>query len=241
MQEVQITTLMKKAENTIILEPGDKLFRYGLNDGYPNKWDCNIHSLEYYCEEYGDKNQIGALFFYDNETAALQVLSAAINNQKEKSNVIKSATITRTELVKEITLLDLESGIDRCTNMLSCLYELGIDVLIDDFYNYQKREKYSSIREPFFKLYSDNYKERMSSATIVDDFFLRLPPLLGQSLTDFKNGHVFKNLLTEHGFDGYVFMEEFSSNTYCLLSAEVLSEPKHRQVNIIDEIGQWLQ
>ena len=227
---------MKKKDDIVILEPGDKLFRYGLNSTFPDQWDSNEHSIEYFSEEYGHKNQIGAFFFYDNKTAALQVLSAAIDKQKRNGKLITVATISTTEVTKEITLLDLESGINTCTQMLTCLYNLGIDVVTDDFYNYHDKEKFSSIREQFMKLYSNNWRERISAATAVDSFFHSLPPFLGQSLTDFGNGQVFKKLLLDKCLDGYVFMEEFSSNTYCLFSSDYISVPEHRLVDISNGI-----
>lgn len=232
---------MKEADNVKILEPWDKLYRYGLNSGYRADWDTNNHSIEYYSDEYGHKNQIGALFFYDCESAAVKVLSAAINKQKKIGNIISSATITTTEVVDNIVLLDLEKGISRCTQLVTCLYNLGIDIMTDMFYNFQKKDSYDSIRESFFQLYSEDWKERMMAAKIVDDFFYSLPPLLGQSLTDFQNGHAFKQLLQEHGYEGYIFMEEFDSNTYCLLSSEHLTPPVHRDVDFDKELSKWLQ
>lgn len=95
--------------------------------------------------------------------------------------------------------------------------------------------------ESFLQLYSEDWKERMMAAKIVDDFFYSLPPLLGQSLTDFQNGHAFKQLLQEHGYEGYIFMEEFDSNTYCLLSSEHLTPPVHRDVDFDKELSKWLQ
>lgn len=232
---------MKKQNDLIILESGDILYRYGLGSNYPNQWDCDTHSIEYFSEKHGHKNQIGAFFFYDNETAALQVLSAAINNQKKKGNKIIEATMSTAEVTKEMRLLDLDSGIIACSNMLTCLYDLGIDVVTDDFYNYQKEKKFSSIRKQFMELYSSDWKEKSRAATDVNSFFYDLLPVLGQSLTDFGNGQIFKKLLEEKGFDGYVFMEEFSSNTYCLFSSINLSAPRHRSVDLINEIGQWLE
>ena len=86
------------------------------------------------------------------------------------------------------------------------------------------------------KLYSNNWRERISAATAVDSFFHSLPPFLGQSLTDFGNGQVFKKLLLDKCLDGYVFMEEFSSNTYCVFSSDYISVPEHRLVDISNGI-----
>ena len=194
---------MKEADNVKILEPGDKLYRYGLNSGYPADWDTKNHSIEYYSDEYGHKNQIGALFFYDCESAAVKVLSAAINKQKKIGNIISSATITTTEVVDNIVLLDLEKGISRCTQLVTCLYNLGIDIMTDMFYNFQKKDSYDSIRESFFQLYSEDWKERMMAAKIVDDFFIHYLPFwvslllisrMGMLLNNFFKNMVMKDI-----------------------------------------------
>ena len=235
------SAFMIKSKNIIVLNPGDQLYRYGIGDHFPNQWDIDVHSVEYRDDKLGYKNQIGALFFYDNERTALNVLSSAINRQKDKGIIIEDAIISTATVIEEITLLDLESGISRCTQMLSCLYDLGIDVMTDEFRSHQRNESFGSIRERFHELYSDDWNARMSSAKIIDDFFFNLPPLLGQSLTDFDNGPKFKRLLEEHQYEGYVFMEEYSSNTYCIFSSQKLSCPTHRHVAIIDEIDDLLE
>ncbi len=69
---------MELKKNKIILERGDMLYRYGLEQNYPDVWCNNIHNSEYSYKEYGNKNQIGAYFFYDNESTAKSVLETAI-------------------------------------------------------------------------------------------------------------------------------------------------------------------
>ena len=51
--------------------------------------------------------------------------------------------------------------------------------------------------------------------------------MLGQLLTDFANGYVFKDILLNKGFEGYIFDEEQSSPTICILYSSKLSEPQH--------------
>lgn len=48
---------------------------------------------------------------------------------------------------------------------------------------------------------------------------------LGQCLTDFENGFIFRQILKEKGFDGYVFVEEVSDPTVCIFDSSFLSEP----------------
>ncbi|MCS3161579.1 hypothetical protein NXX71_12380 [Bacteroides faecis] len=140
---------MKKEENIIILEPGDRLYRYDLSGKMPDNWNSTVHSIEYNTSEYGPKNSIGAIFLYDVEIAAKQVLSAAIKKQEELENHIEQATITTTEILQEIKLLDLETDIDKCTQILSVLYELGIDVITHDFFNYSKKGKFWCHKKSF--------------------------------------------------------------------------------------------
>lgn len=55
---------------------------------------------------------------------------------------------------------------------------------------------------------------------------------MGQSLTDFDNGEVFKEMLENNEFEGYVFMEDFISDTYCLLSSDKITAPEHEIIDI---------
>lgn len=51
--------------------------------------------------------------------------------------------------------------------------------------------------------------------------------LLGQRLTDFGNGELFKTMLSANGFDGYMWNEGNPIEvTYCLINSEKLSPPK---------------
>lgn len=54
---------MELEENKIILERGDMLYRYGLEQNYPDVWSNNIHNPEYDFDRLGHKNQVGAYFF----------------------------------------------------------------------------------------------------------------------------------------------------------------------------------
>lgn len=69
---------MRQDGNKIILERGDMLYRYGLEQYYPSVWCNNIHNSKYFFNEHGNKNQIGAYFFYNNEDTARRVLEVAI-------------------------------------------------------------------------------------------------------------------------------------------------------------------
>lgn len=100
--------------------------------------------------------------------------------------------------------------------------------MTNSFYNYQKKAYYTKIEHDLELLYSEDYANRLNAAKGIDDFFYNLPPLLGQSLTDFRNGVAFKEMLIRNHWEGYVFKEEERSNTYCLLDATKLTEPRHK-------------
>lgn len=220
--------LMRHDGNKIILERGDMLYRYGLGQYYPSVWCNNIHNSEYFSNEHGNKNQIGAYFFYNNEDTARRVLEAEIKKQEDKGIIVGKATITSCEIREDIVLLDLHSGITRCCNMISVLRKLNLNVVTNSFYNYQRRSDYTMIENDLELIYSDDPVEKLNAGTRIDNFFHNLPSLLGQSLTDFQNGVVFKKMLIRNNWEGYVFKEEESSNTYCLLNATKLTEPKHK-------------
>lgn len=229
---------MRKDGDKIILECRDVLYRYGLGHDYPNVWCNNIHNQEYHFDELGDKNQIGAYFFYDNEDTARRVLDVAIENQKAQSEIVETATITSCRVQEEIVLLDLYSGIDRCCNMISCLSDLNLNVVTDSFYNYQKKKSYTAIQGFLEQLPIEQRPNKgddckiINAARSIDVFFDNSNSLLGQSLTDFENGVAFKELLINNDWEGYVFKEEDSSNTYCLLDATKLSDPIHTLISL---------
>ena len=218
---------MEQEENKIILERGDVLYRYGLEQYYPDVWCNNIHNPEYNFDGLGHKNQIGAYFFYQDENTAKRVLKVAIKKQEGKGKIIEKATLTTCTVREEIVLLDLFSGIDSCSQMISVLKDLELNIASSLFCNYQKKASYTEIERDLDLLCSGNCTEKIGAAARIDDFFYRRPPLLGQSLTDFNNGVAFKEMLIRNHWEGYVFKEEESSNTYCLLDTTKLTNPVH--------------
>lgn len=223
---------MRKDKDKIILENGDVLYRYGLEQDYPDVWCNNIHNPEYNFDGLGHKNQIGAYFFYKDKSTAKRVLKVAIKKQEEeKGKIVEKATLTTCTVREDIVLLDLFSGIERCSNMISVLRELNLDVVTNSFCNYQKQACYTEIERDLELLYSGNCTEKIGAAARIDDFFYKSPPLLVQSLTDFNNGVAFKEMLIHNHWEGYVFKEEETSNTYCLLAATKLTDPVHESLS----------
>ena len=117
--------------------------------------------------------------------------------------------------------------------MIGVLNNLGINVVSSFFHNYYHNQPFSDISFDLHKmLNSSNEQTIEESSHSIDEFFGCYPPLLGQTLTDFNNGPIFKSQLINKGFEGYVFMEEFYSNTYCLLDSNKISPPKHSIIDI---------
>ena len=222
---------MDLEENKIILERGDLLYRYGLEQNYPDVWCSNIHNPEYNFDGFGHKNQIGAYFFYNDENTAKRVLKVAIKRQEEKGEIVEKVTLTTCTVLDDIVLLDLFTGIERCSNMISVLRELNLNVLNGSFYNYWRNKCCTEIECDLKLLFSGNLEEKLEAAARIDNFFCNSPSLLGQSLTDFENGDAFEDMLIRNHWEGYVFKEEESSNTYCLLAATKLTKPIHKSLS----------
>lgn len=223
---------MKKELNIIILEKGDSLYRYDLGDCHPVEWSICHPNPEYLTKQYGPKNQIGAFFFFDKEITAKQVLSQAVVNQKKKGINYSRGTITSCDVTDTIVLLDLETGLSDCSDIINFLYELDMNVISYEFYNYRKGQPLGQLTESLSNLKSDQPSIKLAVDHMINEFFCSCPPYLGQLLTDFKNGIAFKALLEMQGYEGYVFMEQFSSNTYCLLSSDKISPPRHQIIDI---------
>ena len=209
---------MMKGPNTILLEKGDSLYRYDLGDRHPAEWSINHPNPEYLTERYGPKNKIGAFFFFDTEKTAKQVLAQAVVDQKKKGIPHSQATITSCEVTDSIVLLDLETRLSDCSSIINFLHELDMNVISNEFYNYHKGQFFEQLKS--------------AAEQEINDFFCSYPPYLCQLLTDFNNGTAFKKLLEKQGYEGYVFMEDFFSNTYCLLSSAKISPPSHQIIDI---------
>lgn len=223
---------MRKEVNSIILEPSDELFRYDLGVKSETVWLTDYYSPEYSFSEYGPKNKIGLFFFYNDILAAKNTLAQAVYNQRKKDTRYDYGTITSCEVTDEIKLLNLETAPFSCSDKIRFLYQNGINVITANFYNYQIKQHYSELHDALEDLLSTNQSLSLTAKNVIDKFFYNYPPLLGQSLTDFDNGKIFKDMLEEKGFEGYVFMEDYVSDTYCLLSSDKISFPKHEIIDI---------
>lgn len=223
---------MRKEENSIFLEPGDKLYRYDLGEKLDAEWLTDYSSPEYSFSEYGPKNKIGLFFFYNDISAAKNTLAQAVYNQKKMGTIYNYGTITSCQVIDDIRLLDLEAGLSSCSDKIRFLHQIGLNVITELFYNYQFKRPYSELQNALEDLLSTDQSLSSAAENVINEFFYNFPPLLGQSLTDFDNGEAFKEMLENNEFEGYVFMEDFISDTYCLLSSDKITAPEHEIIDI---------
>lgn len=224
--------IMRKEENSIFLEPGDKLYRYDLGEKLDAEWLTDYSSPEYSFSEYGPKNKIGLFFFYNDISAAKNTLAQAVYNQKKMGTIYNYGTITSCQVIDDIRLLDLEAGLSSCSDKIRFLHQIGLNVITELFYNYQFKRPYSELQNALEDLLSTDQSLSSAAENVINEFFYNFPPLLGQSLTDFDNGEAFKEMLENNEFEGYVFMEDFISDTYCLLSSDKITAPEHEIIDI---------
>ena len=222
---------------SMILPAGTGLYRYCLGTNVPAAWSTDYHSPEYFRPEYGDKNQIGAFFFYPNEQTARNVLGVAVQQQRSQGHSYPNNIITACHTTAAINLLDI-TNCQRPVNILNILYDEGIDVLTTDFYKYlDEMVPFNQIRghHQFIINNEDSndwiIKSDMKEyGVLIDQFFHYRVHYIGQLLTDFGNGVTFKRQLQEKGYEGYQFMEEKDCPTICIFEADKLSAPVHHIV-----------
>lgn len=203
----------------------------------PEDWITSYHSPEYHSNDYGDKNQIGAFFFYKDEETARNVLGVAVKNSVKRGEIYKVNTITSCQTTLDINLLDI-TGCQRPVNILNVLHDEGIDILTNEFVRHLNGiQTFDTIRglHQYILDHESEYecpvnREKINCAVMIDVFFQCLVGYTGQLMTDFGNGMVFKRLLIEKGYEGYQFMEEKSSPTICLFDSSKISKPTHQKV-----------
>ena len=221
----------------VILPVGTALYRYCLGAGMPAIWRTDYHSPEYFRPKYGDKNQIGAFFFYPNEQTARNVLGVAVQQQENRGHSYPKNIITTCHTTADINLLDI-TNCQRPINILNILYDEGIDVLTTEFNKYlEDIVPFNQIRGHYqYIIEHEGTNDRMVRSDMneygeqIDKFFHMRVQYTGQLLTDFGNGAIFKRQLQERGYEGYQFMEEKDCPTICIFEAVKLSAPVHQIV-----------
>lgn len=210
------------------------LYRYNLIEP-PSSWTEDFKNPQY-VSSHRAKNSIGAYFFYSKYETAVNVGKKAI---KEAGGDYNKLFITSAQLHQEANLLNLSLSIEAFEPeyMLDLLYDNGIDVLTDDFKHINPSHKLSEIRDDYFRIREakksgNQLKWNDESCLKVNGFFLGNSSHLGQCLTDFENGFMFKQLLEEKGFDGYVFVEEVNDPTVCIFNSSFLSQPTTQVIQL---------
>lgn len=217
--------------NDVVIQPGEKLYRYNIGIDIPSDWSSEYVNPEYIYPNLGRKNQIGAFFFYNNITAAKNTLFQAIKNFKDKGVIYKKGIITSCSNKSPIRLLDL-SKFDDCAKIIYFLCEQGIDILSDNFISQQRKCSFIKLKKYFELLSDNNPRISLKAINMINKFFNSWPHLLCQTLTDFDNGKYFKTMLEEKGYEGYIFKENPDSNTFCLFSPDKLTPPIHTIVEV---------
>ena len=227
-----------------IIKKGIDLFRYDVKEPPVGSWSANFKSPVYVIEDdyFGlstmrPKNEIGAYFFFDKERDAIDVGKNTLA-QKESSlridNPSSSLWITQTTTEEDIKLLDLTFCND-IVDLYVSLYKLDIDIFRDDFYKItaMDSEPLSHIKESvaYIAEHSSNPKSikqlecECSIINIYDNIDVEHQlPFACQQLTDFGNGVIFKNILEEKGYEGYMFHES-DATTICLFQSQKLEAP----------------
>ena len=215
--------------------PETKLFRYDLKCP-PPAWSNDFYSVEYSKDNKGEtkyKNNAGLFFFFENKNAAMLTAEKAMNRfwgskiwltsttTKEEANLLDlrgGATLAMMNLLwcADIDIFNQNmtvSGMGDDTTSLSCLETLFFRVIDSNVPN----------DEDYHKAYLDLHKPFVCPGNPFS--------LLGQRLTDYENGSIFKQLLKEKNYDGYIFDESFGGSTICLLNAEKLTNPICEEYN----------
>lgn len=215
--------------NKLIKIPAEfKLFRYDLAEP-PVLWDSDYHSLEYTIadnKEVIHKNQAGLLFLFDSESTTIKTAELAMSHHNKTEFWLTTASVT-----KPLRLLDLRGGATLV--IFNNLNVSGIDVFkssltIDGL----KGSIPLADLEPLYDCVMQNivgwdeYRDKWMQ--LHEPFIYPGSPysVLGQRLTDFENGGIFKSLLCAKEFDGYIFDESLGASTVCLFDSNNLSAPE---------------
>lgn len=212
----------------MIISEGFSLYRYDLTEP-PTMWDNSYHSLEYYTKPNGEKtskNQAGLLFFYDSESTTIKTAELAMKRHNKTEFWLTTASV-----IKHLRLLDLRGGATLV--ILNNLYVNGIDVFRSSLTTtgLKDSDQLRTLESLYYYL-----MQNVMGGEDYNDKWLRLHEpfiypgspysLLGQRLTDYDNGKVFKSLLLANNYDGYIFDESFGASTLCISDSTKLSAPE---------------
>lgn len=236
---------MMKMDKDKAVKSGTILYRYDIVQPPAHGWNNDFKSPIYdnYMREVGPKNSIGAFFFFDDKTTAIEV-AKNILKQKEwikDLNPDLNIWLTTAYIREDLYMLDL-SGCNDVVDLYVNLWNENIDIFRDDFYKYGDifgSKPMSQLRQDVKQIADNDNGGRNSIATCKCNIFnfyntfedKKILPFACQELTDFSNGGIFKELLENKGYEGYIFRET-DANTFCLFNPNKLSKP---QTIIIDQ------
>lgn len=209
------------------------LFRYDLKEP-PKEWSNSFYEYQYEC--FGNKNKLGAYFFYEN-------IENCDSTCKNDPNFHGEYYLTKCETVRDASLLSL--CFDKMIRMLDVLYNKDIDVFSSDIRIFSKDKVRPLLdkAEEFYEYIELVDKENKTNTecirvlNLVNSITEYIEPhygnqsfgYLGQLLTDFENGPIFKDLLEQKGYEGYIFYENAHGapnvKTYCIFDQSLLSSP----------------
>lgn len=220
-----------------ILETGTLLYRYDLKEP-PKDWSKDFKNPEYVYSDLGVKNQVGAFFFFDSHNQATNTAQCAVQRHP---NIVDGIWITMCTIKKTVKLLDLRD-FQFCTGLLFTLEHQKYNILIANFRTWQG-VPFSDMSKSLqticdISLEDSNWFLSSEKSKNIDSAILNVESILGfpndnigalcQLFTDYSNGEVFKNLLIEKGYEGYIFNESnhsTGSNTLCIFESNKFWEP----------------
>ena len=199
------------------------LYRYDLKQP-PAKWDAIFFNCECYDVKLGHKNKADLFFFTDSVEIANDLgLSSAKGSFKDEYFLTSFLTPSKFKIIDF-------SNKENIYQMIRLLYDLGIDVLTDDFKTYEADNDFSQLKnifesaeleQDFIKKYKIIGQLKINSKSNYYDI-----SLFGQRLTDFENGIKFKVLAKSiiSDIDGYRWREfdDERGYSYCLFDSKKL-------------------
>lgn len=201
-----------------------KLYRYDL-EMPPVSWNSKHHCMytEYAnCENWGPKNTEGFYFLFDS-LITTKYLGRSVAIEKEKN----SYWVTHTRSNTTLDILDF-SECENLHDFLNIIDSHHIDI-------YNSEIQMNKIENITIKSL-ENHKPDTR-------IFPQYDPLLevawfGQLLTDYQNGKIFKDLISNSNLeiDGYRWKENQDDTlTYCLFEHDKLDKPFHIKESVGDK------
>jgi hypothetical protein len=224
-----------------IINPEKLLYRYDLKQP-PKDWSTDFKNPEYVYPDRGEKNQVGAFFFFDSFQCAKNTALYAFRKYNDKR--YDGIWITKCTIKEPIKLLDLRDSIV-CLELLAAFDKAEYNILCDELktWNGIPFSKLISVIQPIedIVLLNSNWDNNQESEQLVQKAIMEMQKILNienchiglllQLLTDFSNGFFFRSLLQEKGFEGYIFNEtnqlfyQNGTDTICIFESKKLLPP----------------